>query len=357
MVLFSTVLLRTIFLVILLLRGYGLLAIGLVYGLAEIIIRILQFSFARKLLPQMSISLSNVNFRLLRDMLAYGINTFMYAMGALMIYQASNIVIGIYIGAEPVSQFACASAGALLLSQLLQAFTSAIKPAVSDLDARDDNAAVKEIAFLTQKYSLLMIIPGGCFLFAMGREFLQIWVGTKFQDPGVIQTMGTILSILTVGHCLRLAQLSNFLVLVGRGQHRIFGILTVFTALLCISASIISVKVFNWGLIGIAWSNFVPVTIISGTILPIYFNWKMKISTRESIRRVWQPALLGSLPTIIVIYLWKYIAPPDTWLEIIGVLVATIVVTMTSAWFLSMKEVERKRFLNIALRKKTGSYD
>jgi O-antigen/teichoic acid export membrane protein len=240
----------------------------------------------------------------------------------------------------------------VLLSQLLQAFTAAIKPAVSDLDARNDAAAVKEIAFLTQKYSLLLIIPGGCFLIAMGRDFLGVWVSDQFTDPSVIDEMAVILTILTVGHCLRLAQHSNFLVLVGRGQHKIFGILTALTALFCVLASILSVKVFHWGLLGIAWSNFLPMALTSVLILPIYFNRKMHISTLESIRNVWQPALLGSLPAVAMICVWKYAAPPDSWLEIVSVVVAAMVLTVIGGWFLSLKEVEQKRFIQIALRKK-----
>ncbi|MFC1604483.1 lipopolysaccharide biosynthesis protein [Planctomycetota bacterium] len=352
LVMLAVLALRTILLVILLQQGYGLLTMGLMFGLSEIVMRIIHSVFVKKLLPAVSLSLTKIDLQLLKEMLAYGINTFMYAMGAIIIYFSSNLIIGIFIGTPQVSQFAIATAGVLLLSQLLQAFTAAIKPAVSDLDARNDQAAVKEIAFLTQKYSLLLIIPGGCFLIAMGREFLDVWVSDKFTDPSVIDGMAVILTILTIGHCLRLAQHSNFLVLVGRGQHKIFGILTALMALFCVLASVVSVKVFNWGLLGIAWSNFVPMALTSVLILPIYFNRKMHISTLENIQNVWRPALLGSLPTVAMICIWKYAAAPDSWLEIVSVVVAAMVLTVAGGWFLSLKKVEKKRFVKIALRKK-----
>jgi O-antigen/teichoic acid export membrane protein len=239
----------------------------------------------------------------------------------------------------------------LFLSQFLQALTAAIKPAVSDLDARDDQLRVKEISFLTQKYSLLLLIPGGCFLVAMGREFLWIWVGGKSQAPSVIDEMAVILAILAVGHCLMLAQYSNFLVLVGRGEHKIFGILTALMAIFSVFASVVAVKVLDWGLPGIAWSNFLPMALISGIILPIYFNWKMRISFSESARTVWRPALLGSLPGVAVITLWKYVAAPNSWPELMAVVIAASLVTLVSGWFLSLEEVERKRFAQIALRR------
>jgi O-antigen/teichoic acid export membrane protein len=347
-----TLLFRTILLIVLLLRGYGLITMGLVFGASEVLLRVLHSLFVRKFLTTASFSLANVDFKLLREMLGYGINTFMYAAGAIVIYKASSVIIGIFLDTAQVSRFEIAAAGVLLLSQFLQAFTAAIKPAVSDLDARNDHIRVKEISFLTQKYSLLMIIPGGCFLVVMGKEFLSIWVGGKIQDPAVINTMGVILAILAVGHCLQLAQHSNFLVLVGRGQHKIFGIFMVLMALVCVSAAIISVKVLNWGLLGIAWSNLLPMVFVSGLILPIYFNRKMRITAAESISNVLLPALLGSLPAVVLITVWKYLAPPDRWLEILGVVVAAMALTLISSWFLSFKEAERKRFVHIALGKK-----
>jgi len=352
LVMLAVLALRTILVVMLLLRGYGLLTTGIVFGLSEIAIKVLHSIFAKRLLPTVSLSLGKIDLQLFKEMLAYGINTFMYAMGAIIIYSASNLIIGIFMGTAQVSQFSIATAGVLLLSQFLQAFTAAIKPAVSDLDTRNDAAAVKEITFLTQKYSLLLIIPGGCFLIVMGREFLDVWVSDRFNDPTVIDSMAVILTILTVGHCLRLAQHSNFLVLVGRGQHKIFGILTALMALFCVLASVLSVKVFHWGLRGIAWSNFVPMALTSMFILPMYFNRKMRISTLENIRNVWRPALLGSLPAVVMICVWKYLAPPNSWLEIVGVVVAATVLILIGGWFVSLKEVEKKRFAKIARRKK-----
>jgi O-antigen/teichoic acid export membrane protein len=338
-------LLRTFLVVILLGRGYGLITMGFIYGAGEVLVKFAQFVYVRKLLPDVSISIRSIDFKLLKEMLAYGINTCLYRTGGMLILKATDLVIAIYIGTAEVSQFAVAIAGILLLSQLLRAFATAIKPAVSDLDARDEHSRVREISFLMQKYSLLLIVPAACFLIVMGREFLHVWVGEKFQDPSVVNSLGAVLAILTVGHCLRLAQYSNFLVLVGKGEHRFFGLITVVTGLLCISASIVSVKVFNLGLLGIAWSNCVPMVLIFGIVLPIYFNTKMKISMRETIVRIWWPALLGSTPTVIVINLWKYFHSPASWMSIAAVVIFSMAMTCISTWCFSLTSMERERLM------------
>jgi hypothetical protein len=181
----------------------------------------------------------------------------------------------------------------------------------------------------------------------MGREFLHIWVGQKFENPGIVNSLSVVLAILTVGHSLRLAQYSNFLVLVGKGDHKLFGVLTVVTGLLCILASAVSVKVFDLGLLGIALSNCVPMALISGIILPVYFNMKMKISIRESFVKIWWPAFLGCTPTVIVISIWKYFNAPDSWMSIVAVVVFSIALTCISAWCLSLTSRERERFIRI----------
>ena len=342
---------RTVLLVILLSVGYGVVTIGLMFGLSEISVRIMQLIFIKKLMPHISISLKNIDFKLLREMLAYGINTLLYAMAGLIMYKSSDIIIGIFMSTGHVARFYIAAASVMLLSKA-EAFTRAIKPAVSDLDARDDTSRINEVAFLSQKYILILLIPAICFFVVMGREFLSVWVGAKLSDPTIVGELSTVLAILAVGHGLRLSQYSNFMVLVGKGEHRVFGILAGISAIFCVTLAILSIKVLNLGLIGIAWSNFLPMAIISGAALPLYFNWKMHISIRESMQRVWWPALLGSLPSVLMICIWKYLAAPDSWFEILAVVIAVAAMTLASSWLLSLEVIERKRFMHVLIRRK-----
>ena len=339
--------LRTSLLVILLIQGHGLLTMGVVFGCSEIAARGVQLLAVRRFVPSAKFSASAVNLSLLRDMLAYGINTFMYGMGAMLICSANNIVIGVFIGEAEVSRFAVAAAAVLLLSQLLTAFTRAIKPAVSDLDARNDRDRIKELAFLSQKYSLLVIIPSVCFFVMMGDEFLSVWVGARFAEENAIEQMARIMAILALGHFFRLAQHSNFLVLVGRGEHRIFGILTAATAAVCVIASVVSVYVFDGGLIAIAWANFVPMAVISGGSLSAYFNWKLAIPWRDCIVRAWLPAILGCLPSLALMSVWNFIAPPRSWWDILKVIFVVGGLTVCGAWFFSLQDIEKRRFLHV----------
>ncbi|HNS20517.1 MAG TPA: oligosaccharide flippase family protein [Sedimentisphaerales bacterium] len=340
---------RTVVTVVLLLRGYGLITLGLIYGLSEVVARGVQHILARRLLPAGYISWQNVDRGLLKEMLFYGMNTFLYAMGTLILCRASTTIIGIFLPPEQITIFSNPTVSVLLLSEFLQAFTAAIKPAVSDLDARDNHSGVKLIAFLTQKYSLLVLIPAAAFLIVMGREFLTVWVGDKFDEP-TIRSMVHILTILTVGYCMVLSQHSNFLVLAGRGEHRVFGILMAVEAVLCIGAAVFSVGVLHWGLAGVAWSNLVPMALVAGIIIPVYFHHKMNIRAGESLSQVWRPAVLSTAPSIVLIVAWKRLAPPDSWLALFAVVGAAALVTAVSAWLFGMGDIERQRLRSVLKR-------
>jgi O-antigen/teichoic acid export membrane protein len=346
---------RTTLTIVLLLHGYGLITLGLIYGLSEVVSRGVQHILARRLLPTGYVSWKNVDRTLLKEMLFYGMNTFLYAMGALIIFRASVMITGIFLGTEEVTQLNTAAAALLLLWGGMEAFTAAIKPAVSDLDTRDDHARVRQIAFLTQKYSLLIIIPAGLFLIVMGREFLTVWVGAKFDDPATIQSMATVLAILTAGYFFVLSQHSNFLVLAGRGEHKVFGVLTAVEAVLCICSAVFAVKVLGLGLQGIAWSNLFPMAVVAGVIIPIYFNRKMKIPAWDSITHVWRPALLGGIPSAAIVVAWKYVAPPDSWPQIFAVVGAMGAATVVFSWFVSLDATERQRLRLVLRRRRRAS--
>lgn len=340
---------RTALTVVLLLRGYGLLTLGIIYGVSEVVARGVQHILARRLLPVGYASWRYVDAALLKEMLFYGTNTFLYAIGALIILRASVMIAG-FLGTSEVAQFGMTAQVLLLLSEFVQAFTVSIKPAVSDLDTRDDHARVRQIAFLTQKYSLLILIPAGAFLILMGQDFLMVYVGAKIDDPATVKSMAGLLSILTVGYCLHLSQHSNYLVLSGRGEHRVFGLLTAVEAVLCVGIAIFTIAVLGWGLVGLAWSNLIPMALVAGVVIPIYFNRKMQIPARESLAQVWRPAVLSTIPGVALIVAWKHFAPPASWLALFAVVGAAAATTTLCAWFLGMNGAERKRLLSVLKR-------
>jgi len=348
---------RTLLLVILLKQGYGLLAMGLLFGGSEVISCLCQFIYVKKLLPQATITLRGFTWKFLWESAAYGTNTLLYATGSLILFKAGNILIGIFMDTASISHFSIAVAAIMLMSSIVQVFSKAIKPAISDLDARNDIVRMKEIALLSQKYSLLIIIPSCFFLVAMGREFLDVWVGAKIQDASVLDMMALIMAIMAGAQAVLLSQHSNFVVMVGRGYHKIFGLFTFGSAAIFVALAVICLKQFNMGLIAVAWCNFIPIVLVSGIVFPLYFHRRMQIGMIEIMRRVWVPALWGTLPAVLLIACWKLIAPPQSWPHLAGIVTVAGALTLLCGYLLSLAPDEKTRILSMIRKKNKESYD
>jgi O-antigen/teichoic acid export membrane protein len=336
------IIIRTVVLILLLSRGYGLLTMGLVFGICEIIIRIFQVVFTVKLLPHISIlPTTKIDFALLWQMLHYGTNTLLYIVGAGIVCKASSIIIGIFLSPADITNYYVASAGVLVLGAFIESFMAAIKPAISDLDARNKEAAIRQLIFSIQKYALILLIPSFFFFLIMGRDFLLVWIGADFKN------MYLILVILSISHFLRLFQYGNFLVLVGKGQHKIFGLLAVLMAVCAIMLAVVFVKIFKLGLVGIALSNLIPMSLIYGLILPIYFNYKMNIFFTDYVHRIWRPALICCTPSLLFMGVWKYCHSPGTWLHIATVVASVFIITMACTYLWGLSPAEREKFQRI----------
>ena len=334
---------RTGLVVALLNSGFNLVAMGICYGVAEIAAHFIPAFFVQRLTRGKALSIAAIDFALLRQMLTYGFSSGLYNSGAVLAFKSADLIIGSLIAAAAVPRFFIAASPVLVLITLVQVFSRAIKPAISDLDARDDDRRIEELALLSQKYTLILILPSVAFLILMGRSFLSIWVGDQYPDTESLDELAAILAILALGTGIRLTQFSNFMVLVGKGLHRTYGITALVTTIACVACGLISVRFFDGGLVAVAWSCCVPMALSSGLILPAYFSSKMGMSARTVIAGAWFPAMLGAGPGILVVFLWQQLAPPQSWIEL-GLGIAGVgALTGASSWLFSLRKIEQDR--------------
>jgi O-antigen/teichoic acid export membrane protein len=322
-------------------QSSNLVAVAWVFGLTELGVNLLQYLMARRVLPRSVVRLSAFDRRLMYEMLGYGGNTFLYSVGAVVAYKASEVIIATMRPADEVARYSIAATGVLTLSALLESFSAALKPAVSALDARDEVGAIRELSLATQKFSLLLIIPSTAFLVLMGRAFLRLWTGKEQVD--VVLAM----ALLAVGQAFRLSQQSNFLVLVGKGEHRFFGLSVLMVGGLTIIGTAVAVGILNWGIVGAAAASALAWVLIAGTRIPAHVNAQLGIDSAERQRRVWWPVVAGCAPGVLLMAAWQHWHPLQSWSEILAVVLIVAVTTAVSAWRFSLEPVEQRRLLSL----------
>lgn len=339
---------RTIVVVALLLSDFGLIAMGVCYGLAEIAMRFLPAIYASRLTGHEVLTLRAVDWTLMREMVGYGVNSSLYNSGAALAFKSADVLIASLIAASAVPRFFITATPILVLITLVQMLVRAIKPAISDLDARSDTARIEELALLSQKYTLILILPSVAFLVVMGHSFLTVWVGGQYPDPSTLEELASVMTILAVGTGVQLTQYSNFMVLVGKGEHRIYGMMALASTVGSIVLGVLAIRVADLGLEGMAWACSLPMLIGAGGILPIYFKRRLDIAWRDTLQRSWLPAIASCTPGVLLLVFWESYAAPRSWPSLAACVITVAALTAVASWTIGMSRIERNRFMNVA---------
>lgn len=327
-------------------RGGGLLSVAWVFGLTELGVNLLQLAFGLRLMPPRLVALRWFDAGLLREMLGYGANTFLYSAGAVIAYKASEVILGALGRPEEIARYSVAAAGVLTLSAIVESLSAAVKPAVSDLDARNEADAIRELSLRLQRLTLLVIVPSTAFLVLMGAQFLRLWTG--LEAPEVAAAM----AFVAVGQAFRLTQQSNFLVLVGKGEHRFFGMAVLVVGALTVCTTALAVGPMGWGVVGAGAASCLSWVVVAGVVIPAHVNARLGITPSERRRRVLFPALGGCVPALGVLALWSRLHPPGSWVEIGAVVLLVAGVTAAGAWRFTLAPDERVRVTEALVRRR-----
>lgn len=344
------ILVRTALIIQLLGNGHGLVTLGLIYAASEVFIRLSTVVFSYGISGGLQLSPASLSMDVFKQMFGYGMNTLLYVTGALIVLQLAEFVLGIFVSATAVSRFHVAAMPVLLLITSIQVLAGAMKPAVSDLDARDEHGRIENMALLAQKYTGVVIVLGVSFLIVMGEPFLQIWVGARYDDPAAIVELSAILTALACGSGTRLTQHSNFIVLVGKGDHRFFGIIGFLTVACGLGAALFSVLALDGGAVSVAWASAIPMIAFSSTVLPIHFMREMKVPLRSALHASWLPVVWAASPGLTVLVAWRAVHVPDSWPELLLSGAAAVTATAASGLLFSTTPSERRRLRATLLR-------
>jgi O-antigen/teichoic acid export membrane protein len=323
-------------------RSEALFCMALIFGATESLVGLFNAWFAWRLMPSRPLRVGAIHWRVLREMFAYGVNTFIYAVGAIAVAKTGEVIVGTYLPPEHITYYTLALMPPMMLSGFVESLVAAIKPAVADLDTRNDLRRIQELTLLSQKYVLLFMVPAMAFFVILGGSFYRVWLHRDMNQAL------TLLYILAPGCLIHAAQYPVFLALAGRGEHRIFGILTLVMGLGAAGLGIFLCRVVGWGTAGVALGTTVAMIAVSGVVLPCHAAKRLGLALADFARRAWVPAAYGVSPAILLLVLWKLCQPPETLLELILAAGSTALVLALSVWFLSLGKSERNRFAGMA---------
>ena len=281
----SAMIIKNIVLVVLLLKGYGLLTLAMVQFITTVGRCVPQYFIIKSDYSHLKFKMSDSSKMMFRKIYDYSLYSFIISVALKVLFYTDSIVIGSMVSVSDVTFYAIPMTLILYLEQFVYAAMSVLTPVVSSYDAQGNIEANRRIYIVGSKYSLVLSLPMLFVVFTNGAEFISLWMGEEYGLRGDV-----VLKILTVGYVFSLSQVIANGILKGMSRHRVFAYILAAEALVNLVLSVALAPVY--GIEGVAIGTAVPLIIANLFVVPAYTCRVLGISYIQYIVKCYGPFLV-----------------------------------------------------------------
>lgn len=290
--------------VYLLSSGFGLQ--GLAYSAAATMLGnlVLLVPMVRKMLPDVTISLSNFSSSQVKELLSFSVYAFIANIAVLIILRIDPIVIGMFLPLSAIAIYAIAAKIAEYTYLLNKQFSNALMPLVSQAKGRSDHELIHRILVDGTRFLMAIALPFIALLFFYAPEIVNVWVGHDFDESIPL------LRILLVAVFFTAIQLNAANVLGMTGMHKFVAHSMAASALINLVLSVVLVQLY--GLTGVAVATLTAAFVIEALIMVPRSCKSQGISGIEFLRRGILPAVPAAVPMLLLAWLLADWRAPET---------------------------------------------
>ncbi len=290
---------------------------------------------SRKLVPELRFAFGHVRRSTSLMLISFGFWTTVGQL-SLMIYRSGGAIVLNALGTPlDVTNY---HLGATIDRQVMSFSTMAsapIQPALTAMNSTGDTTRLGNAYLRGGRYALWAVLFVACPLGVYSREFVQLYVGEKYDDAALV------IILLLASYPFLYSQTLLPKLALAKARNRPYAIGALITSLCIVAAMVMSTGIMHAGSLGIASSVF------AGCVLSrLLFFWPLGFRLAEvSLSRFLNEAFLpGLLPSVAAFPFWialKYGMSPNSWLALIGCSLAGQAVYVLTIYAVCLRESER----------------
>ena len=341
------IILQTLFIVISVLSGLGIVIIALIMLTVNILKQIARIIFSFKVCPQLKLGIEFLSAKHFKRILDY--NVLVFAIDALqsLISSLPNIILGIFLGTISITFYSIASRLIGYLNLLLSNTGGVLIPFISGFDALGDKTRLKKGFMSGTRYCYILFLFAGTIFIVMGKDLIRLWVGESYIEKSYY-----VLLIIVLASFLSPSGFVIAPILQGMGRLKELVALTAGQVIISIILSLIFLK--QIGIAGVALGCAIPYVINYGAVLPNLLlkllNIKMKNYGKEIYMRSFFPAII----LYISLSLLKAIFSPSNWIILITEIILSSIIYFFFAFKYILFDYEKTFYLSKLRLKATG---
>ncbi len=173
--------------------GFGLQGLALNALITSIIATFVAWFAARRTVPRFALRF-HFDSKLLREMFGYGLKIQVSQLASRICFQFDKLIIPRFLGIGAISFYEVSSRLTLFMRAGPLVMISAIIPATSELEARNDRARILKAYSIASKYVAMLTVALVAFIVLEAESLLGLWLGKGFEQSVVL------VQILAIGY-------------------------------------------------------------------------------------------------------------------------------------------------------------
>jgi O-antigen/teichoic acid export membrane protein len=284
------VVLQSVLVVVLLVRGHGLVVLALAQILSDLVDQFLVVMFSKR--TESSLPAARHSPVLLPEILRYSGIAFLQTMGQHLRSQADPFILSAFVGVSSVPVYNMAMRLVSLFDDMVNAaLGGTLLSAFSHVEGRSGMAGLKVQYLFSLRFSVILTLLGGAGLFVLGPAFLVAWLGEGFSESGFL------LRLILIPAMFKLMQYPGYGLLYSINQHYQLTKLTFAGGL--INAVLSIALTSQIGIQGVALATFIEMSLFYIVILPVIISSTISMPLITYYRELLKPAVKLAIPLVL----------------------------------------------------------
>lgn len=291
--------LKPLIMIPLLVLGYKSIAMTIVLTIVNVIILFSNFLFCKK---KLNISIKFLGFEKLifKTIFGYSIWIFLGVIVDKVNWSVDQFVLGSVAGTVAVSIYSVASTINQLFINLSTAVSNILLPKISKMVARNASAEELTSEFIKVgriQYYVIFLMCSGLILF--GKQFINIWVGTSFEESYYVAL------ILIIPICIPLIQNLGLSIMQAMNKFKFKSISTAIMAIINVIISIFLAK--RYGAIGAAFGTCFSLVVCNIILINIYYYKSMHLNILLFWKSIIKQTVPFLFPILFIIFFMNFV--------------------------------------------------
>lgn len=318
-------------------RGPDLALVGGAYLIGAVVASLVSIFFARRVCPQLRISIKSFDCSRVRDLSGMGWWIVINQIGSLLFLQIDLIVVNLLFGELLAGEYAIVLQWVTLLRAVGGVLSGVLTPTILSYYARGQTDSLIRVSKSAVKLmGLAIALPVGL-VCGLAPQLLTVWVGGSFTF------LASLMVLLTIHLTVNLSVLPLFSINVAYNKVRLPGIVTLIMGIGNLGLAIALPLTTGWGYYGVAAAGAIVLTIKNAFFTPWYATRVLGVSGHAFTRSM-LPGIVATIAIGLLTAIIGTILSLDVLFVLAMVGASVALAYVMAVWAFGLNEFERRLF-------------